>query len=613
MPIRAGGIARNKHPGGWRAILAGALVAQTCWALPRPASAQSGQDCADHKAWCASIGGTHNNDCSNPVCTPPGGSQTGSGSSASDKAALDAGYELGQSIRRSIERNAAAKAERLRLEQEQARAAMLERKRQAAEEARRKKTRDAEIVDRLTNPKAGTLGLKGTESSSTGLRLKTGDTPGTRASESAESWCKLHVPLKPLPSIMDVGGQDAARMEIYRERLTAWRSRCAASGVPDPDPVILETAAATAPSGSTEVPGNASGQVRSAPTATATASSAPPTAPEAKADSAAVASDLSELASVRSSSAGAPTDHVETDEGESGAAGSGFDDRGPLKSRVSQAPSAVGAVPGAPASPEPTPPPVKDTARTPESKRSVSASAVASPRAVAAISRPKDTLGIADVRQKTEEPASEAKARPAFSLCDMNEEIAEAKGAVEWEKNWAKKHWQQRSNVDELKRHVVALEEEQARCAKIPKGRIVFPEAVVAKATECAMKELDAAASSLGAAGASFADDLAADVRAARAALPDDPPETLTAFFGARSEFQKLKNVTPKEQQLVANMSLRRTPSGGVTISLAFSVNRDAGGGKKPMEQQSLFLIGPTGTVLGVDASREVTRCFEKK
>lgn len=42
-----------------------------------PAHAQSADAYRDHLAWCASHGGTHNNDPNNPVCTPGGGSSSG--------------------------------------------------------------------------------------------------------------------------------------------------------------------------------------------------------------------------------------------------------------------------------------------------------------------------------------------------------------------------------------------------------------------------------------------------------------------------------------------------------------------------------------------------------
>ena len=62
------------------------------------------------------------------------------------------------------------------------------------------------------------------------------------------------------------------------------------------------------------------------------------------------------------------------------------------------------------------------------------------------------------------------------------------------------------------------------------------------------------------------------------------------------------------EQQLVATVLLTRTASGGVQVSVMHSASRDVAKGDDG--GQSVFYLGPTGTVLAVGASPAVSRCF---
>lgn len=58
-------------------------------------------------------------------------------------------------------------------------------------------------------------------------------TDGKRVLSKAEqTWCKLHVPLKPTASIHAIEGQDEERMAIYQLRQAEWDQRCAAAPAP---------------------------------------------------------------------------------------------------------------------------------------------------------------------------------------------------------------------------------------------------------------------------------------------------------------------------------------------------------------------------------------------
>jgi hypothetical protein len=130
----------------------GALICISLLALaaaPKAARAQSASEYNAHVAWCEQdMGGTHNHDPNNPICTPPtsgGGSSGGGGYTASQQAMLNVagqlGYALGAAIRQSfetaaLERQRQTELNRMQMEWERRQAAV-----RAAEEERRAEER----------------------------------------------------------------------------------------------------------------------------------------------------------------------------------------------------------------------------------------------------------------------------------------------------------------------------------------------------------------------------------------------------------------------------------------------------------------------------------------
>ncbi|MEO8333007.1 MAG: hypothetical protein ABI479_11300 [Gallionella sp.] len=51
--------------------------------------------------------------------------------------------------------------------------------------------------------------------------------PGRKLSRKEQSWCKLHVPLKPTGSVQKIDGQDDDRMALFKIKQTEWDRRCA--------------------------------------------------------------------------------------------------------------------------------------------------------------------------------------------------------------------------------------------------------------------------------------------------------------------------------------------------------------------------------------------------
>lgn len=155
-----------------------AIAALVMVAPPR-SFAQSGGEFSAHQRWCASIGGTHNNDPNNPTCTPgSGGGSSGGGYSTREQAALDLagafGSALGNAIRESMEA-AARQAEMNRLqrswEMEQERIRLEEERVQAQAERERK---HRELMSKLKGSLGQTeLKMRGIGSES--LQLKSGD------------------------------------------------------------------------------------------------------------------------------------------------------------------------------------------------------------------------------------------------------------------------------------------------------------------------------------------------------------------------------------------------------------------------------------------------------
>lgn len=50
---------------------------------------------------------------------------------------------------------------------------------------------------------------------------------GSKLSKKEQSWCKLHVPLKPTRSVQKIDGQDDDRMALFKIKQAEWDSRCA--------------------------------------------------------------------------------------------------------------------------------------------------------------------------------------------------------------------------------------------------------------------------------------------------------------------------------------------------------------------------------------------------